>query len=56
MRMILAKKRLLELRRQRAATNIQKAVRAWRARTQYKKQRECLIYIQRVFKAKREKR
>jgi urease accessory protein UreF len=54
--MVMAKKLLVKLRRLRAATNIQKAVRSWRARTRFEKQRRALIYIQRVFKAKREKR
>jgi hypothetical protein len=54
--MVLAKKLLVVLRRQRAATNIQKTLRAWRARTRFAKQKKALIYVQRVFKAKREKR
>lgn len=55
-RMFMAKRRLHELRRQRAATNIQKTVRAWRARVQYQTERKALLYVQKVFMAKREKR
>jgi hypothetical protein len=53
---VVAKGKLRGLRENAAATKIQTASRRFIARSRYLKQRKALIYVQRVFVAKREKR
>jgi len=53
---VAAKGKLRGLRENTAATKIQTTARRFIARSRYLKQRKALIYVQRVFTAKREKR
>jgi hypothetical protein len=55
-RSVVAKGKLRGLRENAAATKIQTTARRFIARARYLKQRKALVYVQRVFTAKREKR